>query len=122
MIGVPPRQFGYGEGEFPVILQSGREWHSSAIPLAAGDTLTITIIGNDRFYAGLFSREAYVRFRGAGPAGAFGFNFGADRVTWTNRIQVRESDDWYLVIRVGTFTPGMTNLRIRWTRTQAPRP
>lgn len=99
-------------------MTSSHEWHSRPIALAAGDTFTVTILGNDRFYAGLFSREFYVRYRGTGVGGAFGFNFGADRVSFTDRVHVTEPDDFYLVIRVGRFTPGQTTLKLRWSRTQ----
>jgi hypothetical protein len=109
-----PAPFSTPEGEFSISIESGKEWHSNAIPLGAGDALTVTVLGNDKFYAGLFSREIYIKYRGAGVGRTFGFDFGSDALSWTDQIRAKEADDYYFVLRVGAFTPGTTKLKIRW--------
>jgi len=111
---VSPVPFGTPEGEFSITLGSGKEWHSNAISLVSGNTLTVTVLGNDRFYAALLPREVYVKYRGTGVGRTFGFEFGTDTLSWTDRVRAKEDDDYYLVIRVGAFTPGVTTLRVRW--------
>ena len=99
--------------EFVVELSSGGEWHSEAIRLQPRDHLTITALGNDRFYAGLFRRPYYVQYRAA-AGGAFAFDFGDDRRSWTLDDTLEKDDDYYLVFRVGVFTPGTTTIKVRW--------
>lgn len=99
--------------EFVIELRSGEEWHSEAIHLLPRDHFTVTALGNDRFYAGLFRRPYYVQYRGA-AGGAFKFDFGEDRRSWTLDDTLEKDDDYYLVFRVGVFTAGTTTIKVRW--------
>jgi hypothetical protein len=89
--------------ELPIVVESGYEWHSKAIPLRAGDVITVSALADHKFYAGLFGRDEYFEKRKA-AAGAFAFEFGTDKPQWTTRREIPLSDDYYLVFRVGVFT------------------
>lgn len=98
--------------EQDIQLTSGQEWHSKPLELFEGDVVTVSATGNDKFYAGLYSRPAYIRRRGA-AAGMFDFPFGGDRRGFTTKETIAETDDYYVVLRVGVFTPGTTTVHLR---------
>ena len=102
--------------EFPVVIATGKEWHSKPITLHEGDIVTVTALGNDKFYAGFFDRVTYVRRRGT-ALGSFAFDFGTDKLSWTTRKTLEEDDDYYLVFRAGVFTSGFTTISVRWLLT-----
>lgn len=102
-----------GVDEIEVKLDSGEEWHSEPYELREGDIVTLSCRGNDKFYAGLFPREDYYELRGS-EGGAFGFEFGTDRRGYTERVKVPEDEEYYIVLRVGVFTPGTTTLNVRF--------
>ena len=97
--------------EFDVRLGTDREWHSKPIRLRGGAKVTITATGEADFYAGLFSREDYVRKTAV--RGPFGFDFGVDRASFTRVYDISRTDDYYLVFRVGVFSRAQT-IRVRW--------
>ena len=88
--------------EYDVDLDAGKEWHSSAIRLRAGDVVTLTCTSRQRFYAGFFSRVEYTKRKGS-VGGAFDFLPGSDRRAFTARVQIDSEDDYYIVLRVGIF-------------------
>jgi len=80
--------------------------------LNKGDVVTITCMGNGKFYAGFFNREDYIQRRSAGIGGAFGFNFGDDCPEYTTKVDIPEDDDYYLVLRVSVLS-GTTRIRVK---------
>lgn len=98
--------------EEDISLDPGREWHSKPIRLNPGDRLVISATGNGRFYAGLFDRVTYHRLVGA-AGGAFAFEFGSDRRGFTDTVRADEDEDYYLVYRVGAFTPRTVTIHSR---------
>lgn len=101
-----------GTRTFSVSLDSGEEWHSEPYDLREGDLVTLSCRGDGKFYAGIFEREEYFDLRGS-EAGAFGFEFGVDRRGFTDRFEVAEDDEYYIVLRVGVFTTGPVEVRVR---------
>jgi hypothetical protein len=99
--------------DFSITLSPGKEWHSKPIPLSRGNLVTLTALSNRRMYAGLFSRAEYARRRAA-VFGAFSFEPGTDRPSFTSRIRIEEDDDYYLVFRLSTFAPGSAQIDVRW--------
>jgi hypothetical protein len=101
-----------GSHQFQVELESGEEWHSDPYDLKEGDLVTLSCRGNDRFYAGIYAREQYYELRGS-EGGAFGFEFGTDKRGYTERFEVPEDDEYYVVLRVGVFTSGSAEINVR---------
>jgi hypothetical protein len=97
--------------DFDVELSPDREWRSKPIRLTEGTRVTLTATGAANFYAGLFSREEYVKRTAV--RGPFGFDFGSDRASFTDEIPIAKTDDYYLVFRVGVFSRAQT-IRVRW--------
>ena len=81
-------------------LKSEEEQHEE-FELLKGDIVTVTCTADENFYAGLFTREDYIKKRGGGP---FGFVFGTDKPQFTTRVEIPEDDDYYFVLRVGAFS------------------
>jgi hypothetical protein len=94
-----PRYAPPGIEEFSESLDSGEEWHSDPYDLREGDLVTFSCRGSDKFYTGMFAREEYFELRGA-DGGAFGFEFGTDKRGFTDRFEVTEDDEYYIVLRV----------------------
>jgi len=101
-----------GITEFTEDLESGEEWHSEPYDLKEGDYVTLSCRGDGRFYAGIFDREEYFDKRGA-EGGAFDFEFGEDRRGFTDRFEVPDDDEYYIVLRVGVFTRGPVRINVR---------
>ncbi len=107
-----PRYAAAGVTEFVEALGSGKEWHSEPYDLREGDIVTFSCRGSGKFYAGIFAREEYFDMRGA-EGGAFAFEFGEDRRGFTERFEVPEDDEYYIVLRVGVFTNGPVEIKVR---------
>ncbi len=101
-----------GTNSFQVELDSGEEWHSDPYDLREGDKVTLSCRADDKFYAGIFNRDEYYEARGS-EAGAFGFEFGTDKRGYTDRLEVTEDEEYYVVLRVGVFTSGKVQIRVR---------
>lgn len=97
--------------EFDIPLNTDREWHSKPIRLKEGSRVTITATSRQNFYAGLFPRDEYIQR--ASARGPFSFPFGADRASFTKVYDIEETDDYYLVFRVGVFSQPQT-IHVRW--------
>jgi hypothetical protein len=97
---------------FSVDVDSGEEWHSDPYDLKEGDQVTLSCRGDGKFYAGIFDREDYFDKRGS-EAGAFGFEFGEDDRGFTDRFEVPNDDEYYIVFRVGVFTVGPVHIDVR---------
>ena len=107
-----PRYYSRGIHSFKVELDSGDEWHSDPLDLREGDLVTLSCRGDGRFYAGIYDRTDYHDLRGS-EGGAFGFEFGTDRRGYTERFEVPEDDEYYVVLRVGVFTTGPVTINVR---------
>lgn len=107
-----PRHAPFGTKEFKVTLKPGHEWHSDPYQLYENDEVTFSCRASGKFYAGIFDREEYFEDRGA-AGGAFDFEFGTDDYGYTERFTVDEDDDYYMVLRVGVFTPSAVEIQVR---------
>jgi hypothetical protein len=109
---LPPRRI---RVEGPVEVKSGDEWHSRAFRLSAGDSYELTVLSDNKVYAGLFHASEYARRRGA-VAGMFDFPAGSDRRSFYFEGTVDQTGDYYIVIRCGVFSSDSTvDLKFRVT-------
>jgi hypothetical protein len=86
-----------------VQLQSGgqRIWK---FDMHKGETVTVSCIGNSPFHAGFYSREEFFRRRSAGWLDTFNFGNKKERKEYTDRIRIKEGDDYYFILRA-TYVP-----------------
>lgn len=89
-------------------LVPNEEWHYE-LELNKGNIITITCNGDDNFYADFCSREEYIDRYGQ----PFRFPFGSDDSAGTNRYEVEEDDDYYLVIRRSMWSIDPVNIRVK---------
>jgi hypothetical protein len=92
-------------------LDSGREWYSDPIDLQTGDIVTVSATADENFYAGFFHRVDFHRYYGR-RGEPFAFEFGSDSAAYTKRVVVENSDEYYLVLRVGVFS-GTATIHVR---------
>lgn len=96
-------------------LRSGQEWHSEPIHFDGGDVVTVQARSKYKFYAGLFPREEYYRKRN--PPNPYRFLWASDRPQFTIRLEISESEYYYLVFRVGVFTlPSPIRIQVLMTK------
>jgi hypothetical protein len=96
----------------PISLGSGAEWHSSPVPLRAGDDLKITAQSTVRFYAGLYDEPVYATVRRRG-AQRFPFRFGTDQTFFQRTYSIRADGAYRVVFRIGGWTrPGTIQAEI----------
>ena len=86
-----------------IALQSCNEW-SRRFSLSKGDTITITCLANQPFYAGFHSREEFVRRRGAAWHSGFEFGNLNQKKGYTKKMKIKDDDDYYFILRA-TWLP-----------------
>jgi len=69
-----------------------------------GEKIIITCISSGDFYAGFFQREDFINLRTSGAGGTFGFKFGTNTPQYTEKVTIKEEDDYYLVLRVSNLS------------------
>jgi hypothetical protein len=85
-------------------LSPGAEWHSDPIHLRHGQRARVTVVGKRKVYAQVFPAEDYIEFRNHAKHVA-GFRFGTDKPAFTQEIVPQSTNDYYVVVKNGLFTP-----------------